>query len=286
VPAVQRDGFSLNYESHGEGDLVVLVMGTGSPGRVWRLHQVPALVAAGHRVVTYDARGIATVPGPPPGRDQGRVPRITVEDLVEDLSALIEHLGSGPACVIGTSLGARVTQELALAHPELVVRAVAMAGHARLDAVRHTLTAGQEALFDDSVTLPAAYEAAVEAILNLSPATLRDEQKARDWLDVLEFAAGPMPSGERAQLAVSSTLGDRREAYRGIRVPLLVIGFADDVMIPAHLSREVSDVVPGARYVEVSEAGHFGYLEQPDAVNRLLIEFLSPHSRNPSPMSS
>lgn len=268
---VQLDGVRLKYDTYGPptAELIVLVMGSGSPGSVWRLHQVPALVGAGYRVVTYDSRGMS----PLPGQTEEQCPGITIEQLVNDLAGLIEHLG-GPARVIGTSLGARVTQELVLARPDLVRGAVAMAAHARLDTVRRTLTEGQQGLFDHTVVLPPAYEAAVEAILNLSPATLRDEQKARDWLDVLEFSAGPMSSGERAQLAVSSALGDRRTAYRDIRVPLLAIGFADDVMVPPYLAREVADAVPGARYVEVADAGHLGYLERPETVNKLLLEFL------------
>jgi pimeloyl-ACP methyl ester carboxylesterase len=247
---------------------VVLVMGSGSPGSVWRAHQVPALMAAGYRVVTYDARGTGAAAGREPD------PPITIERLVEDLARLIEHLG-GPARVIGTSLGARVTQELALARPDLVERAVAMAGHARLDTVRRTLTLGEIGLFEAEVELPTAYQAAVEAILNLSPATLRDERRARDWLDVFEFAHRPIAAGERAQLEVSARLGDRRAAYRGIRVPLLVIGFADDQMVPAYLAREVAEVVPGAGYAEVPDTGHIGYLERPDAVNQLLVDFLT-----------
>jgi pimeloyl-ACP methyl ester carboxylesterase len=58
-------------------------------------------------------------------------------------------------------------------------------------------------------------------------------------------------------------------------VPTLVVAFADDVMIPPPLSREVAAAIPGARYAEVPGAGHFGYLERPDEVNRLLLEFFA-----------
>ena len=47
---IPLNGIELNVQTEGSGDLVVLVMGTGSPGRVWRMHQVPALVRAGYRV--------------------------------------------------------------------------------------------------------------------------------------------------------------------------------------------------------------------------------------------
>jgi pimeloyl-ACP methyl ester carboxylesterase len=224
-------------------------------------------------VATFDARGISPMP-----RQAGTsFPRMTIDDLVDDVAQLIEHLG-GPAHVVGTSLGARVVQELALSRPELVRRGVAMAAHGRLDEVNRRLTAGERQLFDTSVALPAEYRAAIDAILNLSPATLRDAAKARDWLDVLAFSTGPMGSGERGQLEVSAQLENRLAAYRAITRPLLVIGFADDRMIPAFLCREVADAVPGAQYAEIPDAGHFGYLEQPEKVNQLILDFLAERS--------
>jgi len=287
------NGVPLRYEVAGSGDLVVLVMGTASSGRVWKLHQVPALVAAGYRVATFDSRGVTADAGAAGATARAATPdaaadavstdavttdavtAVTIEDMVGDAAALIEHLGGGPARVVGTSLGARVAQELALARPDLVRQVVAMAAHARLDPLQRTLTRGEELLFDKAVELPAEYRAAVTAVLNLSPATLRDESSVTDWLDVFEVAGAPTTAGGRAELAVSSRLTDRRAAYRAVSVPALVVAFADDVMIPPYLSREVADAIPGARYAEVPAAGHFGYLERPDEVNRLLLEFFA-----------
>ena len=277
MPTLPVNGIALHYDEYGEaGDpLVVLVMGTGAKGNVWSLHQMPALVAAGYRVVTYDNRGMSPVPG----QTDTYCPDISVSELVDDLAVLIEHFGV-PADVIGTSLGARVVQELALARPDLVRRVVAMAGHARIDDVGQLLTQGEQELFDQKVVLPKAYKAALDALLNLSPATLVTEVEARDWLAVLEYSADPMPSGERGQLGASDRLGDRSDAYRAITRPLLVMSFANDLMIPAYLGRELADVVSTARYVEVPDAGHFGYLERPEQVNRLLLDFFAEPQRS------
>lgn len=104
MPLAKLNGIDLNYDVTGDGPLVVLVMGTGSPGRVWRTHQVPILVKQGYRVVTFDNRGIAPSSECASG--------MTLDDLVADTAALVEHLGGGAARVVGTSMGARVTQEL------------------------------------------------------------------------------------------------------------------------------------------------------------------------------
>lgn len=265
MPIVTLNGINLSYEVSGTGDLVVLVMGTGSPGRVWNAHQVPALKAAGFRVATVDNRGI------PPTDDCAAGMRI--EDLVGDVAALIEHLGGEKARVVGTSMGARVTQELALARPDLVEKAVMLATSGRNDPVQAALSRGERALHDQGITLPGAYHAAVTAAFNLSPASLRDPVTARDWLDVFEYSGSSISKGVRAQMEMNE-FGSRLDALRSIRVPSLVVGFADDRILPPHLGREVADAIPGARYAEIANAGHYGFLEQPAEVNKTVIDFL------------
>ncbi|MGH4017963.1 MAG: alpha/beta fold hydrolase [Pseudonocardiaceae bacterium] len=266
MPVVELNGIRLSYQVTGSGELVVLVMGTGSPGRVWQLHQVPALIAAGYRVATVDNRGI-----PPSDECAGGM---TIDDLVGDTAALIEHLGGGPARVVGTSLGARVVQEVALARPDLVSQAVMMAAHGRPSPLHSTLSVGERALSDAGIELPPEYYAAITAMQNLSPRTLNDATAVRDWLDLFEFAGSPIGAGERAQLELDD-FPDRLGDYRRITVPSLVIGFSDDLMVPPYLGREVAGAIPGARYEEIEGCGHYGYLERPDEVNELIVKFFA-----------
>ncbi|NNH73565.1 alpha/beta hydrolase [Nocardia uniformis] len=276
MPLATVNGISLNYQVKGDrakgadvkggGPLVVMIMGTGSPGRVWELHQVPALIAAGYRVCTFDNRGIK-----PSFESAGGM---TTDDLVRDTAGLIEFLDEGPVLLVGTSMGARVAQELSLARPDLVRKAVFMAGHGRLDQFQKTLSAGEHELDAMGVTLPPKYDAALTAVMNLSPATLADPNSARDWLDLFEFSGGPASPGVRAQRRMDRDF-NRLAAYRAITVPCLSIGFADDRMIPPYLSREVADAIPGARYQEIPDTGHFGYLERPEAVNKILLDFFA-----------
>ncbi|HJC60078.1 MAG TPA: alpha/beta hydrolase [Candidatus Dietzia intestinigallinarum] len=264
------NGTVLSATEHGQGPLVVLIMGSGSPGSIWRANQVPALLDAGFRVVTYDQRGVNA------GTDAraAHTESIPVRQLADDLAGLIEHFG-GPAHLVGTSLGSRVALALALIRRDLVDRVVTMTGHARLDPVAERLARGEVELFDSGVEVPAAYSSAVTALQNLSPASLRDEAAARDWLDVLELSPGAVTSAERAHVAGLLELGDRRAAYSGVTTPVLVLSFTDDVMVPPHLGRELAELLPTAEYVEVSDAGHYGYLERPGQTNRHVIEFLT-----------
>lgn len=265
MPLTALNGIQLNVDVTGSGPLVVLVMGTGGPGRVWKSYQVPALVKAGFRVVTFDNRGIA-----PSAECAGG---ITMADMVGDTAAVIEHFGA-PAHVVGTSLGSRVVAELALARPELFGKAVLFTATARPAPVTTTLNKGEQALYDQGVQLPVEYAAAIKAMLNLSPHTLADPAKAQEWLDIFEFSSGKGTPGTRAQLGLDRSQ-DRRAAYAGIRVQSLVVGFADDQMVPTRFCREVAQAIPGARYVEVERTGHYGYLERPDEVNKVLIDFLT-----------
>ena len=263
----QINGIRIAYEdTGGPGHTVLLVMGTGSPARVWEVHQVPALKAAGFRVVSMNNRGIPPSDECPHG--------FTMDDMVNDVVGLIEHLGCDNVSLVGTSLGARIVVEAALARPDLLSRVIALAAHARLEPVQQAMTRGEIELAEQACPPPADYRAAVMALQYLSPATLRDEGLAQDWLDMFAFDDGRITAGHKAQLQISQTLGDRRPTYRSISIPLLVVGFSDDAAIPPRLSREVAEVVPGAEYVEIADAGHFGYLEKPAEVNRLIINYL------------
>lgn len=263
----QINGIRIAYEdTGGPGHTVLLVMGTGSPARVWEVHQVPALKAAGFRVVSMNNRGIPPSDECPHG--------FTMDDMVNDVVGLIEHLGCDNVSLVGTSLGARIVVEAALARPDLLSRVIALAAHARLEPVQQAMTRGEIELAEQACPPPADYRAAVMALQYLSPATLRDEGLVQDWLDMFAFDDGLISAGHKAQLQISQSLGDRRPAYRNISLPLLVVGFSDDAAIPPRLSREVAEVVPGAEYVEIADAGHFGYLEKPAEVNRLIINYL------------
>ncbi|MFQ6392779.1 alpha/beta fold hydrolase [Nocardia sp. KC 131] len=266
MPIATLNGIRINYDVTGTGPLVVLVMGTGSPGRVWRTYQVPALVKAGFRVATMDNRGIA-----PSDECAGG---FSVEDLAADTAALIEHLGGGRVHVVGHSMGARVVQELALARPELVGKAIMLGAAGRPHPMARTLNSGEQALHDQGIQLPAQYAAAIKAMLNLSPYTLKDEAKAQEWLDIFEFTTGKTAPGVRAQIGMDRSR-NRLPDYGRITAPSLVVGFADDQMTPPMFGKEVAAAIPGARYVEIERCGHYGYLERPEEVNRVIIEFLT-----------
>ncbi|KJL03763.1 MULTISPECIES: alpha/beta fold hydrolase [Priestia] len=86
----------LYYEDHGTGKPVVLIHGWPLSGRSWE-YQVPALVEAGHRVITYDRRGFGKSSQPWDGYDY--------DTFAADLHQLLEHLDLTNVTLVGFSMG-------------------------------------------------------------------------------------------------------------------------------------------------------------------------------------
>src|SRR6201987_5783981 len=86
----------IHYEDHGAGQPVVLIHGYPLSGRAWD-RQVPALLDAGHRVITYDRRGFGPSSQPVVGYDY--------DTFAADLAALLDHLDLWDAVLVGHSMG-------------------------------------------------------------------------------------------------------------------------------------------------------------------------------------
>src|SRR5919197_545946 len=156
----------LTYESFGEGEPVLLICGTGQRAFTWQLFQVPALTGAGYRVVTFDNRGIPPSDCPPGP--------YSVKQMAEDAAGVIEKLELAPCRVAGLSLGAMITQELALAHPDLVRAAVMMGTIGRQDTFGRALTRSWVEADERGAEPSPLVEALQTELAVLSPRVLRD----------------------------------------------------------------------------------------------------------------
>jgi non-heme chloroperoxidase len=106
----------IYYEDHGAGQPVVLIHGYPLSGRAWD-KQVPALLDAGYRVITYDRRGFGKSSQPAAGYDY--------DTFAADLNTLLEHLGLRDAVLAGHSMGTgEVTRYLSSYGPGRVARGV------------------------------------------------------------------------------------------------------------------------------------------------------------------
>jgi pimeloyl-ACP methyl ester carboxylesterase len=260
---VFANGIWLSYERRGQGKPVLLIMGSGASGRVWTMYQVPALVEAGYEVVIFDNRGIPPSDAPPG--------RYSFEDLIADTKGLIEALGLAPCRIVGTSLGAIIAQELAIANPDLVCCAVLIATRARADAFRAAYLNAIRVLAEGDAKLPPAYAAVMSVLQMLSPQMQKNDTEILSWLDLFELSGTDTAPGQ----AWADPPDDRREALSAITVPCLVVTFSDDVISPPHLGAEVAEAIPDCDLVNIGSCGHLGYLERPAEVNSAIIEFLN-----------
>lgn len=267
MPRIGANGIGLSYELHGSGDPVLLVCGTGQPAFSWSPFQIPALTGAGYQVVTFDNRGVDPSDVPPPP--------YSVDDMVEDTAELIEGLGIGACRVAGLSLGAFITQELALSRPDLVRGAAMMGTLGRLDVFRRVLFESWVELDESGVELPHLYEAVSVSFSLFAHHTLNDD----DAMDLYIEATTSMPQwsgpGRLGQHSADASYSDRLESLAEVSVPSLVIGFELDMITPVHLCREVARAIPGCHYVEIPDTGHSGPFEKPNEVNAALLEFFS-----------
>ncbi|MHB8219500.1 MAG: alpha/beta fold hydrolase [Acidimicrobiales bacterium] len=267
MPRAELDHVTLSYDVTGEGDPVLLVCGTGQPAFSWGFDFAPRLVAAGYRVVTFDNRGVPPSDAPPPP--------YSVDDLAGDAAALIEHTGIGPCRVVGYSLGALVTQELALARPDLVRQAVMMGTVGRGNAMLRAWAQASLDLARSGAVLPPTYEAVSTVMTLMGPGHQRDDAFVGPWLELLALTPPWIGPGREGQYAADLGYDGRLDALGGVTVPSMVVGFEHDLITPATLCREVAAAIPGCRYEEVPGCGHLGPLEDPGAVVPLVVDFFS-----------
>jgi pimeloyl-ACP methyl ester carboxylesterase len=263
MPVIKVNGINVGFDEYGSGDPIVLLTGTGGRGREWTAHQVPALAEAGFRAITVDNRGVPPTDVGPEG--------FTINDMVGDTVGLIETLGIEPCRIVGFSLGGIIVQETLLARPDLITQAVLMATRGRTDAMRDALSAAWVELDDSGIKLPTKYDAVVRATQYLSPRTLNNEERIRDWLDIFEMSP-PDSAIKQAQEGLDN-IDNRLEEYRKIKTECLVISFQDDLIVPPFFGREMAECIPGCRYEEIAGCGHYGHLEDPNTVNKVIIDF-------------
>ena len=256
---------NLAYDDRGSGDPVLFIAGRGGAGRTWHLHQVPEFLRAGYRCVTFDNRGIGATEN---------ADGFTTETVIADTAALIEKLYVAPVRIVAMSMGAFIAQELMVARPELVRSAVLIATRGRHDRTREFFHTAEVELVESGVELPASYDAKIRLLESFSPKTLNDDAKVRDWIDMFTMWPTKLTPGFNAQLAIAPK-GNRLTAYRSITAPTLVIGFQDDLVLPAHLAREVAEAIPNGRYLEIPYAGHLGFIERPEVVNAAALKFFA-----------
>jgi pimeloyl-ACP methyl ester carboxylesterase len=263
-------GVTLAVQDEGEGTPVLLIHGFPDSHRLWR-HQVPALVAAGKRVIAPDLRGFG---------DSGKPQEVAaygVRHSVADMLAVLDALELERAQVVGADWGAAVAWSLAAFAPQRIDRlAVLSVGHPRALA-EPTVEQREKSWY----MLFFQFAGVAETMLQ------RDDWRLmREWVrnngDVEQYVADLSRPGAltaalnwyRANVAPAVPSGEP-SSFPAVTVPTLGIwSSGDDYLTEGPMARSGEHVEAEWRYERIEGASHWMQLDEPERLNELLLGFL------------
>ena len=254
----RANGIVIHYRVLGKSDGPVLVFSNslGSDFRIW--DEVAPAFLDRCRVVLYDKRGHGFSDAPPPP--------YTIDDHVNDLMALLDLLQVRTAAVIGLSVGGMIAQRIAVRAPD------------RVDALVLVCTAAKIGTVESWAERIAAVEASgiasiVESVLDRWFTPSFRKNRADDcagWGNMLVRT----PAEGYVGTCASIRDADLRADAGRIVAPTLCVAGDQDGSTPPDLVRHTADLIPGARFELIGEAGHIPCVERPAALTRLIERHL------------
>jgi len=259
----------LYYEDHGSGSPVVLIHGFPLSGRAWE-RQERALIAAGHRVITYDRRGFGKSSQPTTGYDY--------DTFAADLDNLVSALDLHGFDIAGHSMGGgEIARYLGTFGTERARRAAIISGvppyllktpetphgvpQEVFDQIEAALTTDRFAYFTEWN----------KSFFNLDE-TLGSRISTEAVRDAWRTAVGASPAGTLASVATWHT--DFRADLARIDIPVLVMhGTADRILPIEACGPRTHELVRGSEYVAIEGASHGLCWTHADEVNAELLRF-------------
>lgn len=249
MPKLDRDGVSLYYEVHGEGPALLLTHGFSATSQMWK-GQIDTL-APHFTVITWDMRGHGQSDYP------ADLAAYSEAATVADMAALLDKVGARKAVIGGLSLGGYMSLAFHLAHPERT-RALLIIDTGpgyKNDKAREGWNASALARAE-------AYEAKGLGDLAKASAEVRAAHH-RDATGLARAARGMLTQRDARVI----------ESLPAIQVPAVVIvGEKDKPFLAA--SDYMAAKIPGAKKVVIPNAGHAANIDNPEAFNAALDEFL------------
>lgn len=239
-----------------DAPVVVFSNSLGSDHRMWDAQL--AAFEDRFRVVRYDTRGHGASPVP-----QGPY---TIDDLADDVIALLNRLGIERAHIVGLSLGGATAQRLAIRNPERVVKIAVLCTAAHFPPA--------SGWTDRAATVRAGGSGAVaEAVVArwFTAEYLAQNPESRKYHE--DMVASTPAEGYAGCCEVLAAM-DLTADLGAIAAPTLAIAGADDPATPPPRLQEIADGVVNGRLLVVDHAAHLANHEQPQIITPALIEHL------------
>lgn len=240
---------------------VLLVHALGADGGMW-CDQVRPLLEAGYQVIRLDLRGH--------GGSEALAAPYHMEDLADEIAEFIAWFGAGPVHYVGLSLGGMCGQGLAIRHPERLLSLMTC------DALAAALP-NADAVWGPRI-IAVRRDGSCAGIADATVARWLTEgfraARPETWRRIRDTVAGTHPEGYIGCAQAISGF-DFAAQLPTVRVPVLSLCGADDPAVPPAEGRRIAALVPGAQFEAISGAMHFPNLEQPDAFNRRLLNWLA-----------
>ncbi len=267
MPKIKAGALTINYETFGEGEPLLLIMGFGMPGRAW-LPRIPRF--GGFKVISYDNRGTGESDKP----DQ---PVYSIAEMADDAGALLRALDIPRIKICGFSMGGMIAQEFALRHPEQVIKAVFGCTTAGGASAQMENPGGGDPLRMASFKLLAtdpdrAYE---ELLPMLHPAELlavRPELR-HDMLDAIKTAP-PTPVETYVRHWAGIVGFNAYDRLPQLRCPVLIVHGDQDIGTPIENARILKSRIPHAEFLLAPGAGHGLETAEPNWVTDRIAAWL------------
>ena len=259
----------LYYEDHGSGSPVVLIHGFPLSGRAWE-RQERALIAAGHRVITYDRRGFGKSSQPSIGYDY--------DTFAADLDKLVNALDLRGFDLAGHSMGGgEIARYLGTYGTERVRRAAIVSGvPPYLLKTPETPNGVPQEVFDQIAAALTADRVAYftewnKNFFNLDQ-TLGTRISAEEVQDAWNTAVSASPAGTIACVPTWHT--DFRADLPKIDIPVLVMHGTEDRILPIEAcGARTHELIRGSEYVPIEGAPHGLCWTHADEINAELLRF-------------
>jgi aminoacrylate hydrolase len=262
LPARGPEAAGLYYEVHGPHDAPPLILSSGLGGSADYWKPNLRALASHFRTIVYDHRGT--------GRSDRTLPdTVTVEDLANDITALLDALGIERAHVLGHAAGGVAGLALALRSPQRVRKLVVVNGWASPDPHFLRCFAARLALLRNSG--PEAYLRA-QPIFLYPAAWISEYHAALEAELPHQLAAFPGRETMEKRIAALAAF-DVSDKLEDFAVPLLALAAKDDMLVP-YTASEAFEPAPYASTAWMSWGGHGCNVTDPGTFNLLVLDFL------------